>query len=736
MRGATLLVELVVVVAACNPSATGSASHSSAGPDASDVPPSITLSPDPIAIVGPAGVQATRIGDVAGAGGVSELIGLSISDPGFSFTMPACAMASCNFAPGIALPTQLAIVCTPGATPRFATITVLGQNAASDTVNVTCTQTANSPGLSAPNPNPVSSTVGVKATTQLTLTNTGNVALAVSFAISGAAANDWTTNQCVAPASCAIGVGATTNFAIDFTPSAHGARNAALQITSTPDAGTAFVTLAGTGLGGVLRVDQPASTTIPPFNHSFGTISKGQLSSFSVAMTNTGNQTITITPSPPTAPYTFPVAPIAVPANASRAFDVSCQSNAAGGPFPVTVMLAQSANTYQRNTSAIGFSCTIANTTTQVVPTPIDFGELRVGDAEKSLTVTVSNPPGGSASIAVTRIALRNAPGALLKDPPSIALPVTLGDGQSVTTKLALAADDELRLDDVALEVEVFETEQVVLAIPITGTVGKPRAVVVPEQLALGSVCVGTAAAGTVTMTNTGTVTLRVQRPSVTSTSFETVFANPTAYPDPPAGAPLRVSDSASVDVVPTTSATPGKLAATLGWNVDAPSAPFIVPVSLEFLASGTAVSPELMAFGSIDVGSRTAAQPIALENCGSVPVTITYGNVTARSGRADAWLLAPTGDRRTLNPNTTLQIAVAFVPHDAGSHEALLSIDVDGVEHVVTLTGNAVGVGLDETSFYACSCGGSDTPAPSWPIAIAVAFACGRRGAKRSRRT
>lgn len=576
---------------------------------------------------------------------------------------------------------------------------------------------------------PVSSAVGVTAITQLTLSNPGTTAVQVSFVLSGAFAGDWAANACEQPASCTIGAGETTHVPLEFTPSAHGARNATLQIVSSPSAGTAFVALVGSGLGGVLRVDQPSSASTPPFHHSFGTIPKGQASSFKVVMTNTGNEAITVTPSTPVAPYALDDGgAVALPANASDSFDVRCQSNSDGGPFPLTVTLQQSANTYERNTAALGFDCAIANTTARVLPMPIDFGELRVGDPDQPLTVTVTNPPGGGASIEVTAIALRDAPTALRQEQPSPALPIALDDGESVTIELALTAEEELRLDDVVLEIELFETESVVLEVPVIGTVGTPRAVVVPEQLALGSVCVGTSATSTVTMTNTGTATLHVQRPSIDETAFDIVFTSPTEYPDPPMGVALQVSDIAAIEVVPVTSSVAGSFAGTVTWSVDAPSSPFTVPVSLEFLASGTAVSPESMAFGTIDVGSHSAAQVIRLENCGGAAVVVNYGDVDAAIGSTDAWVVDPPGDPRTLPPDGVLQITVEFAPQDPGLHEAQLAIEIDGIEHVVTLTGNGVGSTREETSFYACGCSNSNDPTRAWPIAFAIALACGRR--------
>src|SRR5262249_47577370 len=158
-------------------------------------------------------------------------------------------------------------------------------------------------------------------------------------------------------------------------------------------------------------------------------------------------------------------------------------------------------------------------------------------------------------------------------------------------------------------------------------------------QLALGTVCIGTPVMGSVTMTNTGTLTLTMMRPEMSSTSFVPTFTNPTDYPDPPAGVPLLEMDSATVGVMPA-SQDPGRLEGTLEWNVDAPNAPFRVPVTLEYLVSGTAVSPAIMKFGAIDIGAKSQPGVVTLENCGMQPALVSYDGVHASVGPDGAWVL------------------------------------------------------------------------------------------------
>jgi MYXO-CTERM domain-containing protein len=700
-----------------------------------DVDPSISIAPNPIVMTGAPGVPVMGSGAITGSGsGVTNLTGVALADPNtpavFSFVTPACATGSCVFAPGPALPTLLVVQCTPGATPKFGTVTLTGgpNTVQSGPVMLECRPTAAAPDFTVSMVGPLVTPVGQTATTSVTITNTGNVALAITLSTTN---TEWAPAMCVGTPCTLPSGGPGLTVPIAFTPQQHDVRNATLQVDSNPQVGPKFATLPGTGIGGVLRVDEPGSAAMPAFSHDFGTIPKGQTSTFTVQMSNLGNDGITVTPSAATAPYGISSGSgsggiVAIAGGATGTLDVTCMSATPIPATPLTVTLAASPNTYARNTDAISFTCAVANTTAQIAPAPVEFGQLRVGDPAKTITVTVTNPGDGGGPITVDRIALPDtAPAALSASGPTF--PVTLADGASVALDLTLATDADVVLADLQLAVDVTESAPVALAIPITGKVGTPRAVVVPEQLALGTVCVSTPVTGQVTMTNTGTLALAVQRPRMSSIDFSPLFTSPTDYPDPPAGAPLLETDAATVGITPASITTPGKITGTLSWDVDAPGSPFSVPVSLEYLASGTAVSPESMSFGAVDLDDRTTNQVVTLENCGTDPVLVTYSGVAATAGTAGAWKLDPAGDQRELAPDGKMQIMVAFAPRDPGLHQAHIPIDIDGVEHDVELTGNGIGVRLEKTSFYACNCSGG-SPSQGWPLLLIVALVLRRR--------
>jgi hypothetical protein len=689
----------------------------------------IFLDPNTINLVGIAGSGTMASGTVTGSG-ITQLTSVELIDfnvpPVFGFVQPTCASQSCSFPGGILLPTTVELTCVPAAgMPRSAMVAVHGPNGTSDSSLVTCSETATGAAIQVPGTlGPLTTAVDTTVSAPLTITNSGSVPIDVS--VSTDPLSDWNAGSCVAPATCPIAVNASITVTVSFTPTVHGPRDSTLAVTSSPDAGTKFVTLSGTGLGGVLQVNDPGP---PAFSHNFGTIAKNQLSTFNVKMSNPGNDGITITPSNPGAPFSVPTAGIGLAASGGTGmFTIGCESATPGGPFALSVNLGQSPNTYDRNTSKIDVQCTIANTTVQVTPTPIDFQELRKGDPAGSITVTIKNPA-GNAPVTIDRVKLRNAPAALTLGVPTPSVPATLAPDTAVTATLELATTEDVTLTDVILEVQVTDTEPVLLELPVAGKVGTPSARVIPDSLDLGTVCVGTPVTGTITLTNNGTATLHVQRPVMSSTSFAPLFETPTEYP--PTGAELLPNSEAKVGVMPATSAA-GLIQATLEWAVDAPASPFEIPITLEYVASGTAVSPSRLVFGAIDVDGSSPSQTVTLENCGTEPVLVTVNGISAEQGGTNAWVVDPRSDQRPLLPDETMKIMASFAPKQPGHHKASIVLDVGGTPRLVELDGDAVGARLEQTSFYACNCNGSGNPAQGWPIVLALLAVMRRRAISR----
>ncbi|MGN6104154.1 MAG: choice-of-anchor D domain-containing protein [Kofleriaceae bacterium] len=348
----------------------------------------------------------------------------------------------------------------------------------------------------------------------------------------------------------------------------------------------------------------------------------------------------------------------------------------------------------------------------QVAPSPLDFMEVRKGTGTRELAVAIRNP--GAVAATISAIRLAQAPGELALDgSPTAVVP----PGGEIARTLRLATTRELELTNTTLEIDVDGQQ---LAYPVTGKVVTPEVHVTPAELDLGTACIGTPITGTVMMTNTGTARLAMEPPELDG-GFTATYQSPTSYP-----APLLAGTTALLGVSADPSAA-GAFDGRLRWQVDAPGAPFEIPLHVEYIDVGTAVSPARLDFGPVEVGAVSFRSTVVLQNCNSSPVALTVDGIHVRQGPITAWDVQPRYDQRTLAPHETMTITAAFAPTRGGRHTAVIKIDIDGLSHFVELTALATGYTPDRTSFYACA-SGPDAPAAGGPIAAAIAVIVLRR--------
>lgn len=459
--------------------------------------------------------------------------------------------------------------------------------------------------------------------------------------------------------------------------------------------------------GPVLAVTRPAS-----FELDFGTIARGQLASRDVTIHNPGNAPLQITLGAPGAPFTAP-AVVSVGPGGTESFAVACRSPAPAPEVEAEVTLTS--NAVQSDTAAIAVRCAVADTRLEVAPGTLDFAEVRLGAAPRTIAIELRNP--GPDPMLLARVELVGAPPGLRLQ-PELTEDRALAPDETLAIALALAPTAELDLGGAKLAIDVDAAQ---LELPVTGAVVTPSAHVSPAALDLGTACVGTQVTGTVRLLNGGSATLVMQKPEM-DRSFTTLLESPASYP-----APLAPGFAASVAVAPQTSRI-GPIDGILTWDVDAPAGPFSVPVMLRYIDAGTAISPRSLVFGSIDAGRATPRQTVTLENCNPQPVRLEIVGVVASEGDRDAWDVSPVTDERTLGPRDRLQITALFRPVRVGRHVAHIRLAVDGAPGEIELSGDALGELPDPTSFYACSCRSPRSPAPGAPIALAALLALRRR--------
>ncbi len=641
----------------------------------------------------------------------------------FAFPGLACTQQTCDLhgASALALPYPLVIGCTPDAAGvRNATLTVTGASGTQATALVSCSGNATGgPVLQVSSPTiaiPIGVPVGMaSAPVPFTLTNAGAGTLTASIAVQPPANAEWMVSACTASAPCMlVGHGSATTVEVTLTPTEHGDRNGEMVVTSNDPAQPAVpINLVGTGSGGFLQVIEPPTEPLV-----FGAIPSTQVSEIAVKLLDRGNAPLAVAIAPPASPFSASVGNLVIAANqGTNTFLARCGPGAAfagSGDFVLT------SAAYNAPMLPIHASCTLVDAGVTVVPTRFDFGELRVGSPEADQMFTLTNITNHDVSL--DALAIANGPAVLSLAGPST--PRTLHPNEAITGKLALAPTADLAFDrDVALGATV---DGAALALPITGRVVTPHAVVSPIALDLGTACVGSTVSGTIELINDGTATLALDSPTIDE-AFVPHDLSPVAYP-----APLLAGTAASVEVVPATTAA-GAVHGVLTWPVDVPSGAFEVPVDLEYIDAGTAVSPRRYAFDTIAALATSERRAITIENCGAEPIDVAVDGVTASQGDPAAWDLQPQAIHRTLLPQGTMKLLVRFAPRAAGSFRATIPVRAGTQVLNVELIGNATGP-LDQTGFYACSCAAPGHPAAAWPIVVVV-LALRRRRAVTCRR-
>jgi len=682
----------------------------------------IKISNAPISIMTMPGLQGFGSADIVSQGtGSAYLAGASITSNDTSFKITDCNGTNCTFTPATLLPTTLTIECVGGATSTSGTLLVYDTSGGSDTANVTCVSMG-SPGMLDVNPTTLdfqSHDVGTTTPSYVTLKNTGGTTLS-DIVIDPPVTNpgDWTVTSCPSATPCSLAPNQTMMVPVSFHPIEDGDRSSSFTISGGTTIGLT-VTLLGTGLGAVLDVTEPVG---PPYDLDFGTIPRNQAFMRTLTVANVGHKAMSTTVSGETAPYSImPSSSVSIGGLSSQSYVVSCQSATPSSSNEQTLLITTDA--YKNSTANVSLHCQIANTEIQVMPQQLDFGEVRVGTATQSITITVTNPATASIAANISSFALRDTRTGLTLSSLSS---TTLQPGQSATATLSLATAAESDLTGELLDIGVDGT---MLALPVTGKVVTAKSRIVPDTLDLGTACVGTQVGGTVMLINEGTATLAVQAPQM-DMSF--LAAGPPGSMFPTMLSPMS---SLSANVSPAMSAT-GPLTGTLTWKDDVPNE-YKVPVKLEYVSSGTAISPAQLDFGSVAVDAAALPQHITIENCDLTPTSVTIKSITTHDSPVAAWVLEPRlGYTKMLPAREKQAITVQFRPPARGRYEADLDIVTSIGPKRIHLRGDATGRDFDRTSFYACACESPVSPTHGWPIiaAIVIIIVRRRRGSSSAR--
>jgi Abnormal spindle-like microcephaly-assoc'd, ASPM-SPD-2-Hydin len=271
-------------------------------------------------------------------------------------------------------------------------------------------------------------------------------------------------------------------------------------------------------------------------------------------------------------------------------------------------------------------------------PASLAFGAVKVG-ATASQTVTIANT--GNSALSITGI--HSSPAVFTVSQS----PLTIPPG-TTSVLIVTFAPNAAGAFTGTLTMQTNDPNQATATITLTGTGGEPAAAWTPPSLDFGTVEAGATSPLSVTVTNSGSVTLHVTG----ITASPPVFTASSAQLSVPPGG----SQTIQVTFAP---AVTGSYTANLDFQTDDPShASDTVPMTGTGALPSVTWTPTSMAFGTIPPSS-TATQDLVITNNGAADLHVTNAQVTYPAGQSNGFTASPTS--LTIPPGQTGSITVTF---------------------------------------------------------------------------
>jgi hypothetical protein len=353
--------------------------------------------------------------------------------------------------------------------------------------------------------------IGTTTTESVTVTNNGDFQLDLtSVRIAGIDRDAFTITS--GGGTSSIAPGESTTIEVAFVPSSVGAKSARLAISSNdPDSPTTTVALSGTA-------DSAPDIARSPGRLEFGTVTTAESVDRRLIVANFGTEPLEITSTSVTG----------ADAGEFTVVDAGSSTVAPGNQTEVRVRFAPGtagaksaqleieSNDPDEGTLTVplvGTGVVAAVPELSVSPTDIDFGTVAVGDTVTE-DATVTNT--GDANLTITAVTV-TGPDAGAFDAPSVADPITLAPGESVTEAITFAPTSSGD-KSATITIESNDPEQPLTNVSVSGTAAEtlPVIEVDPSSVEFGEVTVGEAATDSVAVTNTGDAPLELTSVSVT----------------------------------------------------------------------------------------------------------------------------------------------------------------------------------------------------------------------------
>ena len=527
----------------------------------------------------PMGSGSAQVQSIPGF--TDQLVSASITGTGFAFSTAGCSALACDFgAMPKLLPFSLAITCTAtDGLSHSGLLTVQGAQGPSDTDSaiLECAGSASMPLINvAPAMLDAGNVaVGTPKDLAFSVTNNGTATLTYSIELSPPLP-EWTApgSACLAPATCSVPPGGGSSVVgLRFTPATDGASTSSVAITS--NAGPRTVDLAGNGVGSRIVVTDPAD-----FDLDFGTIPRNSTATRTISVTAIGNLPVSIQASASGAPFTVAPPQLALSPGTPQDLTASCSSPTATPPTDRTIALSLAGRVrarHHRDRRALrGREHAALRRAERVrlhgAPPGHPAADAAVHDHEP-------RPGRGERDRGAAR---RRALAALARDrrrrSRACCRSAARSPASSTSRPTRTSTSRRPRRSSRSPSTASSSSTRSPARSPRPRPTSRPRSSSSAPPASARSV------SGLVMMVNNGTARLRMERPEI-DVSFTPRFDSPTSYP-----APLLAGTSATLGVSRRRRPR-ARSRRTVTWAVDARRSPFVIPVSLPYIETGTAVS-------------------------------------------------------------------------------------------------------------------------------------------------
>jgi Cep192 domain 4/Abnormal spindle-like microcephaly-assoc'd, ASPM-SPD-2-Hydin/HYDIN/CFA65/VesB-like, Ig-like domain len=437
------------------------------------------------------------------------------------------------------------------------------------------------------------------------------------------------------------------------------------------------------GCAGMVSGSKTATTVtafqVSPTSLNFGNVAVGKPTTQTIAVTNTGSTSVTITQavsSNPAFSLTGVTLPMTMAAGQTGSFTIAVTPSAAGAlTGTLTVQSSSGAAPAVVNLSATA----VATTTPQVSvsSSSVQFGTVGVSSTS-NLNLTISNT--GTADLTISVVSLTGAEFSV----SGITTPKTITAGQSAAVSLSFkptAAGAATGTLTITSNDPVNPTMSVALAgTGSSATFGQLQAN--PTSLSFGSVSTGGNATQKVTLSNTGTAAVQISNIAASGAGFS---VNGITAPFT-----LNAAATATLNVVFAPTAR-GSATGSVTVTSNANNSPLAVSLAGTGAQPALSITPASANFGSVAVGS-TNSQTIKLTNTGTSVLTMTQANVTG-TGFSTTGLTLPL----SINPGLSSTFNAQYQPTAVAASSGSITIVSNAATSpsVIALSGTGVAATL-----------------------------------------